>query len=171
MINTKHSAGTECTDLKMQLLLLCLLYWSWCVSAREIIISENGSDTPSCLEELNPLVSCQSLVDVSKYVTSKKLNNVTIRINDTNYTLQGVANFSGVENITITGKDRSLTNIYCNVSDTTGAGIAFDNSLYIAVSTADKTGELKYFLSVLLPVTSFDKGISNSISKGILIAR
>ena len=54
--------------------------------------------------------------------------NVTIRINDTNYTLQGVANFSGVENITITGKGHSLTQINCNSLNSSGAGIAFDNS-------------------------------------------
>ena len=82
--------------------LVFLLWWSCCVSAREIIVSEKGNDTPSCLEERgNSLVSCQSLVKVSEYVTSNKLNNVIIRINDTNYTLQGVANFSGVENITL----------------------------------------------------------------------
>ena len=118
----------------MQLLLACLLSWSWCVYSREIIISEKGSDTPSCLEEHDPLVSCQSLVKVSEYVTSNKLNNVTIRINDTNYTLQGVANFSGVENVTITGKGRSLTHINCNSSYTHGAGIAFDNSSCIALT-------------------------------------
>ena len=93
----------------MQLLLVTLLCWSCCVSAREIIISEKGSDTPSCLDEHIPLVSCQSLVNVSKHVTSQKLNNVTIRINDTYYTFQGVANFSGVENLTITGKGHSLS--------------------------------------------------------------
>ena len=118
----------------MQLLLACLLSWSWCVYSREIIISEKGSDTPSCLEEHDPLVSCQSLVKVSEYVTSNKLNNVTIRINDTNYTLQGVANFSGVENVSITGKGRSLTHINCNSTHTHGAGIAFDNSSCIALT-------------------------------------
>ena len=118
----------------MQLLLACLLSWSWCVYSREIIVSEKGSDTPSCLEEHGPLVSCQSLVKVSEYVTSNKLNNVTIRINDTNYTLQGVANFSGVENVTITGKGRSLTHINCSSSYTHGAGIAFDNSSCIALT-------------------------------------
>ena len=117
----------------MKLLVVCLLYLCYCVSAREIIISEKGSDTPSCLEEHDPLVSCQSLVKVSEYVTSNKLNNVTIRINDTNYTLQGVANFSGVENITITGKGRSLTHINCNSADISGAGIAFENSLCITI--------------------------------------
>ena len=118
----------------MQLVLACLLYWICCVSAKEIIISEKGSETPSCLEEHDPLVSCQSLVKVSEYVTSHKLNNVTIRINDTNYTLQGVANFSGVENVTITGKGRSLTHINCEISHTHGAGIAFDNSSCITLT-------------------------------------
>ena len=88
---------------------------------------------PCCLDEYNPLISCQSLVDVSKHVTSHRLNNVTIRINDTNYTLQGVANFSGVENITITGKGHSLTHIYCNSSNTSGAGIVFDRSSDITI--------------------------------------
>ena len=111
--------------------LVFLLWWSCCVSAREIIVSEKGNDTPSCLEEHNSLVSCQSLVKVSEYVTSHKLNNVTIKINDvTNYTLQGVANFSGVENITITGKCHSLTQINCNSFNSSGAGMAFDNSSY-----------------------------------------
>ena len=113
----------------MQLLIVCLLCWTCCVSAREIIISEKGSDTPSCFEEL---VACRSLVNVSKYVTSNKLNNVTIRISDTNYTLQGVANFIGVENITIAGNGHSLTHINCNTSGTSlrtsGAGIAFSRS-------------------------------------------
>ena len=118
------------TKLKMQLL-SAILCWSCCVSAKEIIISEQGNDTPSCVKEHNLLVSCQSLVDVSKHVTSHKLNNVTIRINDTNYTLQGVANFSGVENITITGKGHSLTQINCNISNTSEAGIAFDRSSHI----------------------------------------
>ena len=117
----------------MQLLLACLLCWSCCVSAKEIIISEKGSDTPRCLDEYNPLVSCQSLVDVSKHVTSHKLNNTTIRINDTNYTLQGVADFSGVENVTITGKGHSLTQINCISSNTSGAGIAFDCSYNITI--------------------------------------
>ena len=118
----------------MQLCLLCLFCLSFCLSAREIIVSENGSDTPSCAEEHDPLVSSQSLVKVSEYVTSNKLDNVTIRINDTNYTLQGVANFSGVENITITGKGRSLTHINCEISHTHGAGIAFDNSSCITLT-------------------------------------
>ena len=117
----------------MQLLLVTLLCWSCCVSAREIIISEKGSDTPSCLDEHIPLVSCQSLVNVSKHVTSQKLNNVTIRINDTYYTFQGVANFSGVENLTITGKGHSLTQINCNSLNTDGAGIAFDHSSHITL--------------------------------------
>ena len=104
------------------------------VTAEDIIISEKGSDTPSCLEEHDPLVSCQSLVKVSEYVTSHKLNNVTIRINDTNYTLQGVANFSEVENITITGKGRSLTHINCNSTNPSGAGIVFEHSSNISLS-------------------------------------
>ena len=45
-----------------------------------------------------------------------------------NYTLKGVANFSGVENITITGKGRSLTHI--NYIDISGA---FDNSSCITI--------------------------------------
>ena len=121
----------------MQLLLVCLLCcWSWCVSAREIIISENGSDTPSCLEEHNPPVSCQSLVKVSEYVTSHKLNNVTIRINDTNYTLQGVVRFNGVDNITITGIDHSQAHINCNITSlkTPGAGIVFYQSSNITLA-------------------------------------
>ena len=120
-------------QFEMQLLLACLLGWSCCVTAKEIIISEKGSDTPSCLEKHNQLVSCQSLVNVSKHVTSHKLNNVTIRINDTNYTLPGVANFSGVENVTITGNSHSLAHIYCNSLNTDGAGIAFDRSSHITL--------------------------------------
>ena len=123
---------------KMQfLLLLCLFYWSCqCVSVREIFISEKGSDTPSCLERHSPLVSCRSLVDVSKHVTSYKLNNTVIRINDTNYTLQGVANFSGVENITVTGKeDSSMSVITCNSSNTFDTGIAFDHSAVITLKS------------------------------------
>ena len=112
-------------------LFISLLCW---VSAKEIIISENGSDTPPCLEKHNQQVSCRSLVSVSEYVTGNKLNNVTIRINDTNYTLQGVANFSGVENITITGKGRSLTHIYCNNTNPSGAGIVFEHSSNISLS-------------------------------------
>ena len=118
--------------MRQLLLLVCLL--RCCVSALEIIISEKGSDTQSCLEEHDPLVSCQSLVKVSEYVTSHKLNNVTIRINDTNYTLQGVANFSGVENVSITGRGHSLTHINCNSSCNHGAGIAFDNSFQITLT-------------------------------------
>ena len=119
------------------LLLLCLLYWSFqCVSVREIFISEKGSDTPSCLERNNPLVSCRSLVNVSKHVTSYKLNNIVIVINDTNYTLQGVANFSGVENITLTGKeDNSMTEITCNSSNIFDTGIAFDHSAVIILKS------------------------------------
>ena len=67
--------------LKMQLplaYLLCCICTT--ASTREIIITEKGSDTLSCLEEPNLLVSCecqlQSLVDVSKHVTSHKLNNI-----------------------------------------------------------------------------------------------
>ena len=117
----------------MQLFKACFLYWICCVSAREIIISENGGNVPSCLEEHNVVVSCQSLVDVSQHV-SHKLNNVTIRINDTNYTLQGVANFSGVEGIAIIGKDHSLTLINCNSSKTSQAGIAFYRSSNITLT-------------------------------------
>ena len=115
--------------------LVFLLWWSCCVSAREIIVSEKGNDTSSCLEERNSLVSCQSLVKVSEYVTSHKLNNVIIRINDTNYTLQGVANFSGVHNITITGMGHSLTQINCNSLNSSGAGMAFDNSSHIILKS------------------------------------
>ena len=115
-------------QLKMQQALASLLCLSCCVSAMEIVISVKGSDTPSCLDE--QLIFCQSLVNVSKYVTDHKLNNVTIRINDTNYSLQGVANFSEVENITITGKGRSLTHINCSISE---AGIAFDRSANITL--------------------------------------
>ena len=93
------------------------------------IISEKGCDTPSCLKEHNLPVSCQSLVMVSEYVTSNKLNNVAIRINDTNYTLQGVVRFSGVDNITVTGIDHLQAHINCNISSLkTGAGIAFHRS-------------------------------------------
>ena len=119
------------------LLLLCLFYWSCqCVSVREIFISEKGSDTLSCLEEHSSLVSCRSLVNVSKHVTSFKLNNIVILINDTNYTLQGVANFSGVGNITLTGKeDNSMTEIICNSSSTFDTGIAFDHSTRITLKS------------------------------------
>ena len=119
------------------LLLLCLFYWSCqCVSVREIFISEKGSDTPSCLERHSPLVSCRSLVNVSQHVTSDKLNNIVIMINDTNYTLLGVANFSGVENITITGKeDNSMTEITCNSSSTFDTGIVFDHSAVITLKS------------------------------------
>ena len=120
--------------MRKLLLLACLLCWRCSVSAREIIISEKGNDTQSCLKEHNQLVSCQSLIDVSKHVTSHKLNNTIIRINDTNYTLQGVANFSGVENITIMGKGHLLTQINCNSSNTSGAGIAFDHSSHITLT-------------------------------------
>ena len=64
------------------LIWISLLCWSWCVSARVIIISEKGTDLQTCLKSQVP---CQSLVKVSKY--SHKLNNVIIMINDTNYTL------------------------------------------------------------------------------------
>ena len=120
--------------MRQLLLLVCLLYWNCCISAREITISEKGSDTPSCLKEHNPLISCQSLVDVSQHVTSYKLSNIIIRINETNYTLQGVANFSGVGNITIIGKGHSLTQINCNSSNTSGAGIVFDRSYNISLN-------------------------------------
>ena len=103
---------------------LCL---SCCVSAREIIISENGS---SCLEKLNPLsVPCQSLVAVSDYVTHQRLNNTVVRIKGAHNTLQGLAYFSGVNNITITGEQTFIT---CNTS---GAGIAFNNSSNIIIET------------------------------------
>ena len=72
--------------------------------------------------------------DVSKYVTSQQLNNIVIMISDTNYTLQGVANFSGVDNITITGKGHSLTHIYCNNTNPPGAGIVFEKSRNISLS-------------------------------------
>ena len=136
IINTIALVGCGHRKFKMRfLLLLCLFYWSCqCVSVREIFISEKGSDTPSCLEQHNTLVSCQSLVDVSKHVTSYKLNNTVIMINNTNYTLQGVANFSGVENITISGKeDNSTTEITCNSSNTFDTGIAFDRSAVITL--------------------------------------
>ena len=103
---------------------ICVLCWSWHVPAREIFISEQGSQLPSCLDEHNH-VPCQSLVAVSHYVTHHRLNNTVIRINGTHYTLQGVANFSGVENITITGEQ---THISCNRTNTSGAGIVFEKS-------------------------------------------
>ena len=117
-------------QLPLAYLLCCICTTA---STREIIITEKGSDTLSCLEEPNLLVSCecqlQSLVDVSKHVTSHKLNNITIRINETNYTLQGVANFSGVDNITITGKSNTLTEINCDSANTSEeAGIVFHRS-------------------------------------------
>ena len=68
----------------------------------------------------------------SKYVTS--LNNTVIVINDTNYTLQGVANFSRVWNLTITGKGLSLTHVYCNNTNPPGAGIVFEKSRKISLS-------------------------------------
>ena len=105
------------------LFLTCLFCLSWHDSAREIIVSEQGSQLPLCLDEHNP-VPCQSLVAVSYYVTC----HTVIRINGTHYTLQGVANFSGVENITITGDEHLPTHITCNV---TGAGILFQGSLRI----------------------------------------
>ena len=137
----------------MQLLLACFLCWSFSVSAREIIISEKGSDTPCCLKEHNLLVSCQSLVDVSKHVTSHKLNNTVIRINDTNYTLQGVANFSGVENVTITGKGRLLTEINCNSFNTSGAGIAFDRSSRITLRHFTITNGVATIYNTLINLT------------------
>ena len=105
------------------LIWISLLCWSWCVSARVIIISEKGTDLQTCLKSQVP---CQSLVKVSKY--SHKLNNVIIMINDTNYTLQGMVYFSGVKNITITGRGRSLTHINCNSTNPSGAGIVFEHS-------------------------------------------
>ena len=96
-----------------------------------IIVTEKGNNLQSCLKNQVP---CQSLVDVSKYVTSQQLNNAVIVISDTNYTLQGVANFNGVENITITGKGRSLTHIYCNNTNPSGAGIIFQHSSNIILS-------------------------------------
>ena len=42
-------------------------------------------------------VPCTSLVNVSRYVSSHKLNNLIIWIKNTNYTLQGVARFNGVK--------------------------------------------------------------------------
>ena len=66
-------------------------------------------------------------------MTSYKLNNIVIMINDTNYTLQGVANFSGVENITITGK--SMTEITCNSSNAFDTGIAFDRCALITLKS------------------------------------
>ena len=110
---------------------ISLLCWSCCVSAEVITISEKGNDLESCLKNQVP---CQSLVDVSKYVTSQQLNNIVIMISDTNYTLQGVANFSGVDNITITGKGHSLTHIYCNNTNPPGAGIVFEKSRNISLS-------------------------------------
>ena len=80
------------------------------------------------------LCECQSLVKVSECVTYQKLNNTVIKINDTNYTLQGVANFSGVENITITGRGRSLTHINCNSTNPSGAGIVFEHSSNIILN-------------------------------------
>ena len=108
--------------LSLSFLLLC---FSCSTFAREIVISNSGKDTPACLEGLDG-VPCTSLVNVSRYVSSHKLNNLIIRINNTNYTLQGVARFNGVKNITITGEGRSLTHINCNTE--LDAGIVFDNS-------------------------------------------
>ena len=102
-----------------------------CISAKVIIVTKKGNNLQSCLKNQVP---CQSLVDVSKYVTSQQLNNTVIMISDTNYTLKGVANFNGVENITITGKGRSLTHIYCNNTNPPGAGIAFEHSSNIILS-------------------------------------
>ena len=79
----------------MLTLSLLLLYFSCCTFAREIVISNSGKDTPACLEGLDG-VPCTSLVNVSQYVSSHKLNNLIIWINNTNYTLQGVARFNGV---------------------------------------------------------------------------
>ena len=116
------------------LVLTCLFCLSWRVSAREIITSERseqGGQLPSCLDEHNP-VPCQSLVAVSESVSHHRLNNTVIRINGTHYTLQGVANFSGVENITITGDEHLPTHITCNMTSTiTGAGILFQGSSQI----------------------------------------
>ena len=102
--------------MRQLLLLACLLCWSCCVSAKEIIISEKGNDTQSCLKEHNPLVSCQSLVDVSKHVTHKSTSNHQDQC-------QGVANFREHNYYC-----NSLTHIYCNSSNTSGAGIVFDRS-------------------------------------------
>ena len=119
-----------------------LLCCSWYASARLIIVSESVNDSQSCFMNKD-WAHCQSLVAVSKY-GSDKLNNTIIRINDTNYTLQGVASFSGVENITITGKDRSLTHINCNNTNPLGAGIVFKHSSNIILSDFSLTNCAAY---------------------------
>ena len=117
-------------NLVIMLTLSFLLCFSCCSFAREIVISNSGKDTPACLEGLDG-APCTSLVNVSRYVSSHKLNNLIIRINNTNYTLQGVARFNGVKNITLTGEGRSLTHINCNSEFE--AGIVFDNSYDICL--------------------------------------
>ena len=79
-------------------------------------------------------------------------------INDTNYTLQGVANFSGVENITITGKGRSLTHIDCESSSETG--IAFNNSSHITLTN---------FTISNCGATIFDRNQTNLTGNGTAI--
>ena len=159
------------------LLLACLLCWKWCVSVREIVVSEQGSQLPSCLDEHNH-IPCQSLVAVSRNVTHHRLNNIVIRINGTHYTLEGVANFSGVENITITGEQ---THISCGSSE---AGIVFERSSDIRLThfvltdcgatisndcgTQQLTGNITaIYITSCSQVTITDIEVSESVSQGI----
>ena len=70
-------------------------------------------------------------------------------INDTSYALQGVANFSGVKNVTITGKGRLLTHINCESKNVTGAGIAFVNSSNICLQNFNVTNCAAATISIL----------------------
>ena len=108
-----------------QVLLSFLLYWLSFVSvADEIIISSNETCETTEPDQRH----CQSLVDAANQVTS----NTVIKIADIKYTLTGVARFDGVENITITGNEKSDTEITCSMKNVTiGAGIIFESSIDI----------------------------------------
>ena len=113
----------------MLLFLAFLFCLSWCVPAKKIIVSEQGSNSKSCFNE-HSSVSCKSLVAVADYLTNQQFNNAVIRIKGSHYTLQGVAYFKGMDNVTITGEQ---THIICNGTNNSGAGIAFEQSSNISL--------------------------------------
>ena len=107
-----------------------ILYQSFCVSSNEIVISNHCHGNQHC----------QSLESASK----QSINNTVLVIIDRQYTLLGVAEFIGVENVTITGKGQFNTQLICTDNETNicGAGIVFKNSssIFLKDLTITKCG-------------------------------
>ena len=109
-----------------------ILYQSFCVSSNEIVISNHCHGNQHC----------QSLESASK----QSINNTVLVITDRQYTLLGVAEFVGVDNVTIMGKGQFDTRLICADNETDnsghGKGIVFKNSssIFLKDLTITKCG-------------------------------